>query len=221
MKNIIINRGNILKYGFNLNYRSAIVLGAINHIFQNKSFSPFECITDEFGVWFGCSNNQIIDEVPILKLQKVTSRKIMNVLIDLGFIERHINSQKLSKTFIKPSQNFKLYFENNKDEICINQNMCFYFDRRLNPLHWILLEAIEKTTKKIFINNFACLNDNLIINSLNGVINSKYEYKTILTQLVTFGYLEKSETYKTKIFFYKSGAKFMEYQQYKTQKEVF
>jgi hypothetical protein len=222
MKNIVINKGNILKYGLNLNYRSAIVLSAINHIFQNNSFSPFDSITDEFGNnWFGCSNNQIINELPILKLQKNSSRKIINILIDLGFIERHIDSQKLSKTFIKPAQNFKLYFENNKDEIYLDQNSCFNFDRRLHPLHWILLEAIEKTTKNIFVNNFAYLDEAGMMKYLEGVINGKFEYRTVLAQLVSFGYLEKSEIYKTKKFYYKSGAKFTQYQEYKTRKERF
>jgi len=211
MKNINISKGNILKYGLNLNYRSAIILGAINHIFQNKSFSPFDCITDENGVWWGCSNNMIIDEVPILKLQKFACRKIVNNLIDLGFIERHLDSQKLSKTFLKPSQNFKLYFETDKTEININQSISFYFDMRLHPLHWILLEGIEKTTKNIFIDDFANINEIRILQLLFGVINSRSEYKKLMTQLVTFGYLERSQIFATRKFYYKAGTKFLEY----------
>jgi hypothetical protein len=221
MKNITINKGNILKYGLNLNYRSAIILGAINYIFQNKSFSPFDCITDENGVWRGCSNNMIIDELPILKLQKFSCRKIVNNLIDLGFVERHLDSQKLSKTFLKPSQNFKLYFETDKTEINLNQNVCYYFDMRLHPQHWILLEAIEKTTKNTFIENFAGINDIVILNLLLGVVNSKAEYKKLITQLVTFGYLERSEIFKTRKFYYKAGSKFLEFKEVITKKERF
>lgn len=213
MKNITISKGNILKYGLNLNYRSAIILGAINYIFQNKSFSPFDRITDENGNWYGCSNNMIIDEVPMLKLQKFSCRKIVNNLIDLGFIERHLDSQKYSKTFLKPSQNFKLYFETDKTEININQSVCYYFDRRLHPQHWILLEGIEKTTKNIFIDNFANINEIAILKLLSGVINSKAEYKKLITQLVTFGYLERSEIFKTRKSYYKAGSKFLEYKE--------
>lgn len=221
MKNITISKGNILKYGLNLNYRSAIILGVINYIFQNKSFSPFDCITDENGVWRGCSNNMIIDEVPMLKLQKFSCRKIVNNLIDLGFIERHLDSQKLSKTFLKPSQNFKLYFETDKTEININQSVCFYFDMRLHPQHWILLEGIEKTTKNIFLDNFANINEIAILQLLSGVINSKPEYKKLMTQLVTFGYLERSEIFKTRKFYYKAGSKFLEFKEVITKKERF
>lgn len=222
MKNIAISKGNIVKHGLNLNYRSAIVLSAINHIFQNKSFSPFECITDENGVWFGCSNNQIIDEVPILKLQKVSCRKIVNNLIDLGFIERHLDSQKLSKTFIKPSQNFKLYFENDKNEIVINQNETYYFDRRLNPLHWFLLDAIDKKVKREFILNFTFVSETEILKSLFSVINSRTIYLKTLKELINFGYIERTKNFVTqRDFYYKAGAKFLEYKELKNKERDF
>lgn len=222
MKNIIIYKGNILKHGLNLNYRSAIVLSAINHIFQNKSFSPFECITDENGVWFGCSNNQIIDEVPILKLQKISCRKIVNNLIDLGFIERHLDSQKLSKTFIKPSLNFKLYFETNKNEIVINQNETYYFDRRLHPLHWILLDTIDKKVKREFMYNFTFVDKKEMLKTLLGVINSRATYLKTLKELINFGYIERTKNFVTeRNFYYKAGAKFIEYKELKNKERGF
>jgi predicted transcriptional regulator len=216
MKNIAINKGNISKHGLNLNYRGAIVLSAINHIFQNKSFSPFECITDGNGVWFGCSNTQIIDEIPILKLQKVSCRKIVNNLIDLGFIERHIDSQKLSKTFIKPSHNFKLYFETDKTEIVINQDQTYFFDRRLNPLHWFLLDVIDKKVKREFILNFTFIDEKEILKTLFSVINSRTIYLKTLKELINFGYVERTKNFVTqRDFYYKAGAKFIEYKEFK------
>ncbi|QKJ62296.1 hypothetical protein [Flavobacterium sp. M31R6] len=222
MDNIIINKGNIVNHGFTLNYRSAIILSAINHVFQNKSISPFECITDENGVWFGCSYSQIITEVPILKLNKVTCLKIVNNLIDLGFIERHINNAKLSKTFLKPSRNFKLYFENNKNEVVIDQNKTYFFDGRLSPLHWFLLDAIDKNQKNKFNSEFVFINETEVLKSLFGVINSKPTFVKIFKDLVNFGYIEKTKNFVTgKIFYYKAGAKYLEYNELKNKERGF
>lgn len=216
MKNIAINKGNISKHGLNLNYRSAIILNAINHVFQNKAFSPFDRIEDKTGVWYGVSSNDVINEIPILKLQKTSYKKIENNLIALGFIERHLDCQILSKTFIKPSQNFKLYFETDKTEIVINQDQSFYFDRRLNPLHWILLDLIDKKVKREFMFNFTFVDDKEILKSLLGVINSRTIYLKTIKELINFGYVERTKNFVSeRNFYYKAGAKFLEYKGFK------
>lgn len=216
MKSIVINKGNILKHGLKLNYRSAIILNAIIHVFQNKSFSPFDRIEDKTGVWYGVSSNDVINEVPILKLQKTSYKKIENNLIALGFIERHLDCQILSKTFIKPSQNFKLYFETDKTEIVINQDQTYFFDRRLNPLHWFLLDAIDKKAKREFILNFTFIDEKEILKTLFSVINSRTIYLKTLKELINFGYIERTKNFVTqRDFYYKAGTKFIEYKEFK------
>jgi predicted transcriptional regulator len=216
MKNIIIYKGNILKYGLNLNFNSVIVLGAINYIFQNKSFSPFDNITDDTGVWYGVSATDIINEVPILKLQKTTCREIVNNLIDLGFIDRHLDCQILSKTFLKPSRNFKKYFETDKSEIIFYQNLCFYFDERLKPIHWLVLDTINKTAKNNFFNDFDFIDYKEVLKIILGLVNSKAHLLRVIKQLYEFGYIEKNGK-----GYYKAGAKFLEYKKLKNKERGF
>ncbi len=208
MNKITINKGNIEKYGFNLSYRQAIVLGAISYIFQKKANNPFEQVNENGVLWFGCSVNSIIKEVPILKLQKNTCVKIVNDLILMGFIERHFNCARLSKTYLKPSENIRSYFENDINVLFLDQGFCIDFDNILNPTHWILLNCLEKTTEKAIYKTFVSLDENKILKSIGLIIGGKTRYKTTLSHLVTYGYLEKSEIVNKTYF--KAGAKFLE-----------
>ena len=221
MNNITINKGNIEKHGLSLNYKSAIVLSTINHVFQNNFKSPFDKIVDENGIiWYACSNSSIIKLVPILKLQKSACRIIVNDLISLGFIERHVDSIILSKTFLRPFENFRLYFETDKIEVNLNQKLCYEFDKQLNPLHWFLLEKLENNSKNRNL-DFEDINDDLILKSLSVIIKNKTIYKTLLAQLVSFNYLEKSKVQGVNKHYYKGGAKLLEYKELKNRERTF
>jgi predicted transcriptional regulator len=210
MKKIIINKGNILKYDFRLNYKCSTVLGAINHIIQNKSGSAFDSFTDENGVWYAVSYNEIMKEVPILKISKTTCMLYVNYLIDMGFIERHWNCERLSKTYLKPSYNFRLYFEYDKSEIVINQNDCFSFDRKPTLLNWIVLKEIEKNAIGKFNYNYVLIDEKVLLNSLLGLFKSRATYIKNLNDLLKMGYIEKTEKPRLdKEYFYRAGAKFL------------
>lgn len=214
MKNLIINRGNILKHDLNLKYKSAIILSAIDYLFQKKKFSEADCITDETGVWYGVSHSDIIKEVPILKASKNTSMNYINVLIDLGFIERHFNCERLSRTYLKPSKNYMLYFENDTDKIILDQDNLFCYDRRLNLLHWIVLQKINKIGKRAFYTNFIFIDEKEVLNSLTGIINYRDRYIKILNDLIRFGYIKRSDwCLIKKLYYYKAGAQFLGYKQ--------
>ncbi|MBP2283861.1 putative transcriptional regulator [Flavobacterium sp. CG_23.5] len=212
MKNIVINKGNIQKYGLNFNCNMASILGAVNHLIQNKSFSPFDCITDDKGVWYGVSHNEILKEIPILKLTKGTCQKYILDLINMGFIERHWNCERLSKTYLKPSQNFRLYFETDKNEIVINQNNCVDFDMKLSLIDWIVLKVIDKNTLGKFNSNFVFINETEILKELNMFFKSRITLNKYLDKFLDYGYIERSANYRIeKVYYYKAGPKYLEF----------
>lgn len=214
MKNIIINKGNILKYDLRLNYKCASVLSAINHIMQNQNASPFASFTDKDGVWYAVSYNDIIKELPLLKFAKGTCAIHVNNLINMGIIARHWNCERLSKTYLKPSENFRLYFENDNSQIVINQNESFYFDRKPTLLNWIILQCIEKNAIGKFACNFVLINESELLKSMIGLFSSKATYLKNLNELIEMGYIEKSEKPKlNNIHFYRAGTKYLDFKQ--------
>lgn len=70
-------------------------------------FINAETIDDEFGKWHWLSHSKLIEDMPLLQL---TSRqaifKRMNKLIEINVIERHPNSEKLKRSYYKPSVRF-------------------------------------------------------------------------------------------------------------------
>ena len=214
MKNIIINKGNVLKHDLQINYKCASVLSAINHIMQNNNHIPFSTFTDKDGIWYAVSYNDIIKEVPLLKIAKGTCMKYVNDLINLGLIERHWNCERLSKTYLKPSANFRLYFENDNTQIAINQNDCFYFDRKPTLINWIVLKAIEKNAVGKFAYNYVLINELELINSMIGLFSSRATYLKNLNELIEMGYIEKTEKPRLdKAHFYKAGTKYLDFKQ--------
>lgn len=214
MKNITINRGNILKHNLQLSCKSATILTAINHIMQNKSFSPFDTVTDENGVWYAVSFNDIIKELPLLKSSKNTYRLHVGDLITFGFIDRHWNCERLSKTYLKPSVNFRLYFENDNDQIIINQDKCFSFDRKLTLLNWIVLQQIEKNAIRKFDYNFVLIDEEKLLKMLFPLLKAKNTYLKNLRELINMNYIEKTDKPKIdKVHFYRAGAKFLEFKE--------
>ena len=214
MKNITINTGNILTNNFNVNYKCAVILDAINHIFQREPITHLDRFTDKDGVWCAVSYNQILNEIPILKISKAMCNKYVNDLISMGFIDRHWNCERLSRTYLKPSENFKVYFESGKSEITINQNECFYFDKKLSFLNWIVLKAVEKNAIGKFNYNYVEIDTQPLLNSLCCFFISVSTYYKNLEELTLAGYIEKKENpFSNKKYLYRAGFKLLEFKE--------
>ena len=112
--NIIINQFAIVKSGIDIDITDAAILDCIVGFFNSKRCAS---VTDEFGVYYWVSHQNIIDNLPLLNIKSKSGiKKRIEKLIAKGLLSLHPHSRDFGRSYYRIGDRFQELNFFNEDE---------------------------------------------------------------------------------------------------------